>query len=120
MGIIPFHTRFNKFKMSRKVGEIVVVDDVYDSDAILHNYQEAECCTEEILVQVVEHHYISRDEASNIFNDVLLHDKCIFEKPLDDKTIRDMMWNNLFSVFMEHVGQIVSEEQDRRQRGVIK
>lgn len=101
-----------------KVGEIVMVNDVYDSNGILHNYEEAECCTEEILVQVVEHRYMSKDEASNIFNDVLLHDKCIFEKPLDDKTIRDIMWNNLFSVFVDHIGQMICEEQDIRQRGV--
>lgn len=86
-----------------------MTNDVYeDSEAILHNYQEAEQCTEEILEQAVQHHYVTRRQASDLFDEVFLHDKCIFEKPLDDKTIRDLMWNNLFSVlFTDHLGQIL-------------
>ena len=96
--------------LAAKAGENrIMKNDVYeDSEAILHNYQEAEHCTEEILQQVVNHHYLTKREASEVFDEVFLHDRCIFEKPLDDKTIRDIMWNNLFSVlFHEHLGQML-------------
>ena len=97
-----------------KAGEIVVVNDVYENKAIVHNYEEAEICTCDILRQVVSHNFISDDEASNIFNDVLLYDRAIFEKPLDDKDIRDLMWRNLFGFFFDHVGHMVTEERNNR------